>query len=312
MLYKKQISLLERKDLQLNGPGNYKVEDNTIYTRAIEINAVKHCNLSCRGCSHSSPLSPKQISDISIVKRDLEKLSKFMKCETIRVVGGEPLLHPEFNKLIKVIKESNICKNICLVTNGTLLHTLDDEALSNIEKIEISLYPLQETLVEKIKEEALKISKKGIKVRILEYSTFREAVSKEKTESEDLVKNIYETCQIAHFLRCITVDNGRVFRCPQSMVFSSEYNKYKDTCKIDELENINQLLEFLENNNPIEACYYCLGSIGNAFKHEQLNRNNWQDKLPNKPDDAIDNAYLSELLKDARQSSKCMERKYLN
>ena len=306
------MSLEERKHLPLNGPGNYRVENHIIYTRALEVNAVRHCNLSCRSCSHSSPLANKQVYHVDEVKNDLEKLSKFLKCETIRVVGGEPLLHPEFNKLIKEIKESNISENICLVTNGILLHTLNEEELDSINKIEISLYPLHENLVNKIKEEAWKISQKGVKVRILEYTTFREAISQEKSEDIELVENIYNTCQVAHFLRCITVDHGRLYRCPQSMVFTEKYHKYKDSCEIDALENRNQLLHFLENNHPLEACYYCLGSIGKAFLHEQLERKNWIEKLPQKPEDAVDKEHLNDLLKDARKSNKCMERKRIN
>ena len=97
------MSLEERKYLPLNGPGNYRVKNHIIYTRVLEVNAVRHCNLSCRSCSHSSPLANKQVYHVDKVKSDLEKLSRFLKCETIRVVGGERLLHPEFNKLIKAI-----------------------------------------------------------------------------------------------------------------------------------------------------------------------------------------------------------------
>ena len=48
MIYKPNVNFTDRFNLPLNGPGNYRVRDNIIYTRAIEINAVRHCNLSCR------------------------------------------------------------------------------------------------------------------------------------------------------------------------------------------------------------------------------------------------------------------------
>ncbi len=295
----------------LNGPGNYRVEDNKVFTRAIEINAVRHCNLSCRSCSHSAPIAEKKINNAKKILEDLSKLSNYLKCETVRVVGGEPLLHPELCKVLKAIKDSKICENICLVTNGTLLDKLDDECLLNIEKIEISLYPLQNKVTNKIQKQAEEIRNKGKKVTILEYSSFREAISREKSNDKNIVNKIYDTCQIAHFLRCITIENGRLYRCPQSMIYEEKTGDKKDSIEIKSINNINYLLKFLENNNALNSCASCLGSVGKAFSHEQINKNKWEEALPEKPEEAIDNFYLNRLIEDARFETGCMSRKKL-
>jgi len=296
----------------MNGPGNYRVRDNIIYTRAIEINAVRQCNLSCRGCSHSSPIADKKVYEPKTIRKDLSMISKFIKCETIRIVGGEPLLHPNFKEVLQAIRDSEISEKICLVTNGILLHTLDEETLDNIDKIEISLYPIQTNIINNIRKIAEKISNTGIAVRILEYTSFRESITQRNTTNANTIKTIYNTCQIAHFLRCITVDNGKIYRCPQSMILSEQLNDETDLIEIDNLTSINQLLEFLENNSPCKACAYCIGSIGKKFEHIQVTKDKWKDLLPHIPDDAIDYEYAKQLSENAQLSNSCMNRKKIN
>lgn len=312
MLYRKDIKTEERTNLPLNGPSNYRVSNGIIYTRALEINAVRQCNLSCRGCSHSSPLAENLNYDPIILQNDLSTLSNYIKCESIRIVGGEPLLHPNFTEILKAIKNSNISEKICLVTNGLILDKMDKSNLKYIDKIEISLYPLSNILVDKIRKIAEQIIQLGTKVTILEYNTFRESISRNKTLNINTIKMLYNTCQIAHFWRCITIDKGKLYRCPQSMILSEKTGDFSETINIYELKNIEMLLNFLENNEPIKACSYCLGSIGKSFKHQQLHKSKWESALPDNPDDAIDCKYANKLLKDAHFTNGCMFRNKLN
>jgi len=311
MIYKPNVNFTNRFDLPLNGPGNYRVRDNIIYTRAIEINAVRHCNLSCRSCSHSSPIVSKQELNPEQAAADLNMLSRFMKCQTVRVVGGEPLLHSNLAGLLNAVKASGISEHICIVTNGTLLHRIDDQILSLIDEIQISLYPLSSTLVTKIRDKAKEITCDRVKVQVLEYTSFRESISQFPTIDKALVKIIYDTCQIAHFWRCLTVDNGKIYRCPQSMVFSEKYNDYSTCLEIRKVWNVDTLLSFLENNQPCAACACCLGSIGVEFQHEQLHASAWTSKLPQYPEDALDHDYAGKLCVDAHSNNGCMRREWL-
>lgn len=108
MLYEKLEKLEDRKDLPLNGPDNYRVNNSIVYTRAIEINAVRQCNLSCRSCSHSSPIAPCNEYNPEDIERDLLKISQYLHSEFVRLLGGEPLLHSNLLEVLKVIKKTNI------------------------------------------------------------------------------------------------------------------------------------------------------------------------------------------------------------
>ena len=312
MLYKEHLDLGDRKKLQLNGPGNYRVENGMILTRAIEINAVRHCNLSCKGCSHSSPISKYKIYEPRILEKDLINISKFLRAEFTRVVGGEPLLHPNFIEILKTIKSSGISDKICVVTNGLLLDKITDDMLEYIDKIEISIYPLSISVLEKIKNNAINLSDKGVKVRLLEYTDFRESITQVSSFNNELIQLIYNTCQIAHNWRCITIDNNRIYRCPQSMINDEKTANYEDSLDINSINCLNDLLMFLENNNYLNSCSNCLGSVGKKIIHEQVNREIWNDLLSETPEDGIDEEYAMQLVKTLNYQSDCLQRHRLN
>lgn len=305
-LYKTDISISERESLPLNGPGNYRVKDGVIWTRAIEINATRHCNLSCRGCSHSSPLEEYSVLQPEETNNNLRELSRFLKAETVRIVGGEPLLHPDLNSLICAVKESEIAERVCLVTNGILLDKIDEEILSCFDEIQISLYPLAEQVVSHIYKN-IKIANTACKkVKVLKYSSFREAITSNLTNNQILCRRIYETCQIAHYWRCITIEQGFLYRCPQSMVLMRNQN-LEDKLEIRTIKKMEDVLCFLENNNSLKSCAKCLGSVGNVFEHKQIHKDLWICQLPICPEEGVDYKFMDELERNPREDNACMK-----
>ena len=240
------------------------------------------------------------------------KISQYLHSEFVRLLGGEPLLHSNLLEVLKAIKRTNISDKICLVTNGLLLDNISDEMLKYIDKIETSMYPLNKNLLQKIKNNALRLSEKGVKVRILEYSDFRESISQYSTDNQELKQLIYETCQVAHNWRCITVDNDRLYRCPQSMIYSEKNNDFSDSICISKLSNIYDLLAFLENNYYLNSCSCCFGSVGKKINHQQIKRYEWTSMLPETIESGIDKEYARTLVKKMDFKSDCMKRKNLN
>ena len=295
MIYSTSVALDERFNLPLTGPANYRVRDNIIYTQSIEINAVRHCNLSCRSCSHASPISSKLNMDPNVVGRDLKTLSRFLRCEAVRILGGEPLLHPSLEELLKAVKYSNISTNICLATNGTLLQLINDKLIPYIDEVQISLYPLKKQQMDIIKKEAIRLSERGIRIELKEISYFRESLAQNPTRNSSIIKMVYETCMVAHLWRSLTVNNGYLYRCPQSLVYAEYNSNYDDSLSIGDIKCINDLLKFLENNNACKACSQCLGSIGKQFPHEQVKNDCWQIRLPVTPEEGLDFDYAKSL-----------------
>jgi ABC-2 type transport system ATP-binding protein len=60
-------------------------------------------------------------TDLEQYTKDIRTLSKKLAIRTIRLMGGEPLLHPRVNDFMRVTREAYPHSKIFIVTNGLLL-----------------------------------------------------------------------------------------------------------------------------------------------------------------------------------------------
>src|SRR5690348_4435511 len=91
---------------------------------SVEFNLTEHCNLSCYGCDHASPLLPTRLADLESFQRDLAALSEVFHSREIRLVGGEPLLHPRIVEFMRAARDSGVADSVVIYTNGVLLHRM--------------------------------------------------------------------------------------------------------------------------------------------------------------------------------------------
>lgn len=108
-----------------------------LQTLFIEVNST--CNLNCKHC-----YIPEQLKQSVLPFTEIEKIvnlvsSEFGNSVGIAITGGEPLLHPDFRKVINILKEKSF--NWSLATNGLLLTSKDIDILikNNCTAITISL-----------------------------------------------------------------------------------------------------------------------------------------------------------------------------
>lgn len=139
----------------------------------LELHLTDHCNLNCKGCGHFSPLADKWFADISVFEKDMQRLAQlFSNITDMRLMGGEPLLHPEMTKFLFASRKYFPKANISVVTNGLLLHkmmnTFWQTCSSQNITIDISVYPIKPD-IEKIKKIARNNS---VKLNINKINTF--------------------------------------------------------------------------------------------------------------------------------------------
>lgn len=101
--------------------------------------SYKACNLKCKHCYIEKSLykQEKDFIEIEKIKRALNDI-KGQNVKSIYLTGGEPLLHPDFNQILRMCLKVT---NVTILTNGTLinekkarfLRKIDDE--SNFETI---------------------------------------------------------------------------------------------------------------------------------------------------------------------------------
>ena len=97
----------------------------------IECDIVDHCNLNCRGCGHASNIVPKGFLDVEVFKRDFERLAElYSNIGKIRVLGGEPLLHPRLTDFLRIARRTFPKSMLCVATNGLLIPRMGDDLFS--------------------------------------------------------------------------------------------------------------------------------------------------------------------------------------
>lgn len=101
----------------------------------VEITNV--CNLSCDFC-HGTKRAPKFMAEEEF-RRVISQLSGITKYVYFHVLG-EPLLHPEIERFLKICEKSEL--KVILTTNGTLLKKKGDVLLLSpaLHKVSISLH----------------------------------------------------------------------------------------------------------------------------------------------------------------------------
>jgi len=258
------------KKLQVD-PENGKVKIDFL-----ELNIAHHCNLNCRRCSHLSPTASKYFMQPERVLKDLTILGKFCQSRQIRLLGGEPLLHPELMQIIEGITESGISEYVTVCTNGMLLENMSDLFWRKVDQIKISLYPGYRIAPHRIKRYCLRAEKFGVKLILRYINRFRESYSELGTTDKKLIQRIFSTCQITHSWGCYTVHEGYFYRCSLSLLLPLYLpelqlkNLPKDGLKLEDKPDFaHRLQHFLQSDVPLAACQYCLGSVGKRFFPER-------------------------------------------
>jgi organic radical activating enzyme len=247
---------------------------------AAEYNLTYHCNLKCAGCNHSSPLLPAQFAELDQFQRDLAVLAQVMHLDELKILGGEPLLHPQLAAFLRCASESAIADEITLVTNGLLLHRCDPEIFELIDRLWVSLYPGVKLPVAADALEAL-AQHHDFTLELKPTGSFRCTTVNSRHRDATLVQQIFARCELAHARSCHAIDQGYYFKCPPAPFLAARLalngkmveNRDRDGVRIHGNPHLRGALEsYLRDEAPLEACSYCLGSSGRRFPHRQMTR----------------------------------------
>ncbi len=230
-----------------------------------EIDITEHCNLNCKSCTQFSSISPAGFIDIDEMEKDLNRLGEVFAgvCERIYLIGGEPLLHPEIEKCIRIARNAFPVGDISVFTNGALLKTMK-ESFWNIcndmgVNIIVTKYPIGIDY-----DELIRIADGyGVSISFFndpDWYKFMTSIGLDINGLQD-VKQSFERCWEAN--NCIKLKHGRLFTCTRPAAIS-KFNAYfdknlivdsKDSIDIYQEHNADEVLEFL--SHPIPFCRYC-------------------------------------------------------
>ncbi|MGN0017988.1 MAG: radical SAM protein [Candidatus Gastranaerophilaceae bacterium] len=112
----------------------YKIQKSELTTLNhlfIEL-TEKNCNQHCKHCYIDFPLSKakKDFINIDKIKQALED-TKTENIYCIYLTGAEPMLHPDFNSILRLCLTAS---NVCICTNGTFLNEKKIRFLKRVDE----------------------------------------------------------------------------------------------------------------------------------------------------------------------------------
>ena len=88
--------------------------------KKVILQITERCNMFCKHCFVSSTSKGKDLSYVDIKEIILPKLLRSMVSK-VTLTGGEPLIHPEINPILKLLAQTGISTAIC--TNGLAINS---------------------------------------------------------------------------------------------------------------------------------------------------------------------------------------------
>ncbi len=223
----------------------------------IELHIVDHCNLKCRGCSHFSGLATPYFKPLDEYEQEMAQLSYITKqnLNIIRIMGGEPLLHPQVVDFCTIARKYFPNSSIVLVSNGILLPHLTDEQINTLNKNNIELC----------------MSNYGLKLNWDQINKFKRHYFHEKNNMYNIgLKLNGDMNPITSFSQCDLVrggwyffKDGRIYQCcvmANIDYFCSYFNKEIDYSLDDiSIDIYNHTIEEIEKflRTPHDVCRYC-------------------------------------------------------
>lgn len=232
-----------------------------------EIALAEHCNLNCAGCDHFSPLAEQAFADFEETERDFDRLSSLFHghAKEIRLLGGEPLLHPELIKFIKMARVKFPDADIVIITNGIRLLNQQDEFWIACKDNNIIISPTKYPIpidFEAIEKHAAKY---GVRYQYYgDSAKFVKELYLPKLDIEGMQNGIKNFLLCTRANRCVYLQHGRMYTCSLAPT-AQHFNKYfgknlkentYDSIDIYKANSSQEVMEFLAK--PIPFCRYCM------------------------------------------------------
>ena len=256
----------------------------------LETMITQVCNLSCKGCTNYSDLPHKGYVTWESGKQDLENWLEILDIPDFGIMGGEPLINPQWRRWVYGVRELMPNSQIRFTTNGLLLrkypdiidemfevgnivfkitaHTEDandfiDSTIKNYNWEIVSEYGITRRLGKNKVRFQINRPKKFLKTFQGEYNNMRPFNNNPK-EAFDVC--IQQTCPLLY--------NGKIYKCSTAGLLKDIliYNNINDSIwdhfidkGISTLSSEKEISSFINNfGKPNRICGQCPTKKDNA------------------------------------------------
>ncbi|WP_297453593.1 GTP 3',8-cyclase MoaA [Persephonella sp.] len=132
----------------------------------LRVSVTDKCNLKCFYCrpDNSEFVPHEEILRYEEIARLVKAMTKY-GLKKVRITGGEPLVRPQLEELVRMLREIPEIKDISLTTNGiTLAKHAEELRKAGLDRLNISIDSLKPDLFYQITKGKLEDVLEGIKV----------------------------------------------------------------------------------------------------------------------------------------------------
>ena len=241
-----------------------------VYFNYVEVPITTKCSLRCKECANLIQYYQNgEFFDYKKIINDIHKLSQVSeRIEMLRILGGEPLLHPDLKNIIEEILKNKNIRNIQIVTNGTMIFNENIIRVLKNKRVSVDISNYKD-ISRNYKELIGQLRKH--KIRFTTQDTF------EWTEQGDFIyqglsqKNLERALKICN-LDCISLLDGSMHLCPRSShgndlnIFKSDEQDYVNIRKSRIKKQLKRELFELLNKKSIVACNFCKAYMQDCLK----------------------------------------------
>ncbi|WP_256977250.1 radical SAM protein [Bordetella genomosp. 10] len=254
---------------------HYPVEAGRIRTRSLEAHIVDHCNLTCAECCSLSPLLPAWHASPDSIAGDLRTAAKVLKPGVFKLVGGEPLLHPQLVDLIHAVRETGIAPVVSVTTNGLKLGDMPDAFWQAVDALTISRYPRPRLAPDLIAHIEARAAAHAVRLNWKMQNEFSNMTRAQPDADMAEARRIYRDCWIRE--RCHMIRDGMFYTCTRPAHFHTLYQGsrdfHADGLRLrDDPGMLDDMLAYLYREEPLRACLECHGGSAPQAPHRIMKR----------------------------------------
>jgi hypothetical protein len=258
--------------------------DGRLRVEAFELHVVEHCNLRCANCCNMSPLVAERTMSVAETEAMCRRMAEVLVTDVFKIMGGEPLMHPDITGVIHAIRRVGISDRVRLFTNGLLLPAMKQPFWEALDELTISNYssaPVKPAILELSKRRAREF---GFVLNIKNVSEFSQVLSPRYQSDDGRVQDTFARCWLRH--RCLIVRDRRFYMCTRA-AYAEDFlarsaheplpagvvlDRSEDGVHIDAPDLPERLEAYMNRERPLGACRYCFGGDGATEPHVQLSR----------------------------------------
>ncbi|MGF6375090.1 glycosyltransferase involved in cell wall biosynthesis [Clostridiales Family XIII bacterium PM5-7] len=230
----------------------------------LEIIVSSGCNLGCRGCDHFSPIANEWFVDVGTLKEELLMLKERLPMiKNVFLIGGEPLLHPNFVDVACLTRDIFPNSDVITYTNGLLMNSFSEEDYITFSEKRISFIMTRYQVGFDYEKASANLDKYKINNNYTHTKLIFGGYTVNPEGTEDQTQ--FYTCTKTQ-TPVLSLKEGKIYKCPFSCC-SGNITNIHEKIVIPETENdyldireitIERLDAFC--HTPNDRCKYCVES----------------------------------------------------